>query len=138
MGQEIHEELLFATTLTTSIKCKSIFNVLRLFHEKSDPFIKYHIMSADGVPVTFGRGFISHLKQNVPGVFAIHCVIHRQHLVTKKLIASISSIRPKRSSKTWSNALNSTLFAQLCEKMTTTFIDYSFTLKYTGCQKAFV
>ena len=29
MDQEIHEELLFARTLTTDTKCKSIFNVLR-------------------------------------------------------------------------------------------------------------
>ncbi|KAK4883805.1 hypothetical protein RN001_000076 [Aquatica leii] len=31
------------------------------------------------------RGFISYLKQNVSRVLAIHCVIHRQHLVAKNL-----------------------------------------------------
>ncbi|KAK4880505.1 hypothetical protein RN001_008651 [Aquatica leii] len=31
------------------------------------------------------RGFISYLKQNVLGVLAIHCIIHRQHLVAKSL-----------------------------------------------------
>ncbi|KAK4875028.1 hypothetical protein RN001_011450 [Aquatica leii] len=31
------------------------------------------------------RRFISYLKQNVSGVLAIDCVIHRQHLVAKNL-----------------------------------------------------
>ncbi|KAF2880241.1 hypothetical protein ILUMI_25935 [Ignelater luminosus] len=35
------------------------------------------------------REFISHLKQNVPGVLAIHCVIHRQHLVAGRLPESL-------------------------------------------------
>ncbi|CAH1954649.1 unnamed protein product [Acanthoscelides obtectus] len=65
------------------------------------------------------RGFISYLKQNVSGVLAIHCVIHRQHLVAKNfsvrlheslhlVIDAVNRIR--------SNALNTRLFAQLCEE----------------------
>lgn len=65
------------------------------------------------------RGFISYLKQNVSGVLAIHCVIHRQHLVAKNLsvrlheslhlvIDAVNRIR--------SNALNTRLFAQLCDE----------------------
>ena len=58
------------------------------------------------------RGFVSHLKQNVPGVFAIHCVIHRQHLVATnlRLHQSLQSVLNAV------NTLNSTLFAQLCEE----------------------
>lgn len=31
------------------------------------------------------KGFIAYLKNKVPGVFFVHCVIHRQHLVAKNL-----------------------------------------------------
>jgi hypothetical protein len=88
INQEIHEELLFARTLTTDTKGESIFNVLRdYFMEKAIPLSNIMPAAADGAPAMFGRyrGFISHLKQNVPGVIAIHCVIHRQHLVAKNL-----------------------------------------------------
>ncbi|CAH1975478.1 unnamed protein product [Acanthoscelides obtectus] len=101
MNQETYEGLLFARTLITDTKGESIFHVLK------DYFMA-------------GRycGFISYLKQNVSGVLAIHCVIHRQHLVAKNLsdrlheslhlfIDAVNRIR--------SNALNTQLFAQLCE-----------------------
>lgn len=43
--------------------------------------------ATDGAPSMIGRyrGFIAHLKNEVPHVIAIHCVIHRQHLVAKNL-----------------------------------------------------
>ncbi|CAH1973657.1 unnamed protein product [Acanthoscelides obtectus] len=43
-------------------------------------------VATDGPPAMVARyrGFISYLKQNVSGVLAIHCVIHR-HLVAKNL-----------------------------------------------------
>ncbi|CAG9792085.1 unnamed protein product [Diatraea saccharalis] len=67
IDEEIHEELLFAKTL---------FKLLRDFiQEKSIPFTM----------VGRYRGFISHLKRIISGVTAIHCVIHRQHLVAKNL-----------------------------------------------------
>ncbi|GBP82760.1 Protein ZBED8 [Eumeta japonica] len=44
-------------------------------------------MATDGAPAMVGRyrGFISHLKRIIPGLTAIHCIIHRQHLVAKHL-----------------------------------------------------
>jgi hypothetical protein len=88
MDQEIHEELLFARTLTTDTKGKSIFHVLKdYFMEKAIPLSNIISLTTDGAPAMVGRyrGFISYLKQNVPGVLAIHCVIHRQHLVAQNL-----------------------------------------------------
>ena len=126
MDQEIHEELLFARTLTTDTKGESIFNVLKdYFIEKAIPLSNTIAAAAaaeaDGAPAMFGRyrGFISHLKQNVPGVFGIHCVIHRQHLVAKNLIARLHQSLQfviNAVNKIRSNALNSRLFAQLCEE----------------------
>ncbi|GFY21936.1 SCAN domain-containing protein 3 [Trichonephila clavipes] len=63
------------------------------------------------------RGFIGHLKQNVPGVVAIHCVIHRQDLVAKNLNGSLhESLQFVINTINRSNALNTRLFAQLCEE----------------------
>lgn len=121
MDQEIHEELLFARTLTYT-KGESIFNVLRdYFMEKAIPLSNIISAAADGAPAMFGRyrGFISQLKQMVPGVFAIHCVIHRQHLVAKNLSGRLHQSLQfviNAVNKIRSNALNSRLFAQLCEE----------------------
>lgn len=122
MNQEIYEELLFARTLITDTKGESIFHVLKdYFIEKAIPLSNIISVATDGAPAMVGRyrGFISYLKQNVSGVLAIHCVIHRQHLVAKNLsvrlheslhlvIDAVNRIR--------SNALNTRLFAQLCEE----------------------
>lgn len=122
MDQEIHEELLFAKTLTTYTKGESIFNVLKdYFTEKAIPFTNIISAATDVASAMVGRyrGFLSQLKQYVPELFAIHCVIHRQHLVAKNIstrlhqslkfiISAVNKIR--------NNALNSRLFAQLCEE----------------------
>ncbi|XP_047124190.1 protein FAM200C-like [Hydra vulgaris] len=97
MNQEIHEELLFVRKLTTDTKGESIFNVLKdNFIVKAIPLPNIISIATDGTPAMAGRyrRFISYLKQNVPGVLPIHCIIYRQHLVAKSLsyIASISSI----------------------------------------------
>lgn len=92
MDLQIHEELLFARTLTTDTKGESIFNVLKdYFTEKAIPLTNIISAATDGAPAMVGgyRGFLSHLKQYVPGLFAIHCVIYRQHLVAKNLSARL-------------------------------------------------
>lgn len=88
MDEEIHKELLFAKTLETNTKGESIFKVLSdFFHEKSITFTNIVSVATDGAPAMVGRyrGFINHLKRMIPGVTAIHCVTHRQHLVAKNL-----------------------------------------------------
>ncbi|XP_042208421.1 protein FAM200A-like [Homarus americanus] len=47
------------------------------------------------------RGFIAHLKNEAPDIFAIHCVVHRQHLVAKHL-----SDRLHKSLQVVTNAVN--------------------------------
>ncbi len=41
----------------------------------------------DGAPAMIGKykRFLVYLKEHVPGIFTIHCVIHRQDLVSKIL-----------------------------------------------------
>lgn len=92
MDQDIHEELLFARTLTTNTKGKTIFNVLKDdFTEKAITSTNIILAATDGVPAMVGRyrGFISHLKQYITGLFSIHCIIYRQHLVAKNLSARL-------------------------------------------------
>ncbi|XP_026317857.1 SCAN domain-containing protein 3-like [Hyposmocoma kahamanoa] len=122
MEEEIHEELLFARTLETDTKGESIFNVLsNFFTEKSIPFTNIISVAIDGAPAMVGRyrGFISHLKRIIPGLTAIHCVIHRQHLVAKHLSDRLNRSLHfviKAVNKIRSNALNTRLFAQLCDE----------------------
>ncbi|CAH2012114.1 unnamed protein product [Acanthoscelides obtectus] len=102
MNQEIYEELLFARTLITDTEGESIVHVLKdYFIEKAIPLSNIISVATDGAPAMVGRyrGFISYLKQNVSGV------LHESlHLV----IDAVNRIR--------SNALNTRLFAQLCEE----------------------
>jgi hypothetical protein len=124
--EKICQELLFAKNLTTDTKGESIFSIMNKFG---------NILSAatDSAPAMTGRhkGFIAHLKQAVPNVFAVHCVIHRQHLVAKNLnerlhtslhyvIRAVNKIR--------SNSLHDRLFSQLCSENDE---DYTRLLLYT-------
>ncbi|XP_060878789.1 protein FAM200C-like [Metopolophium dirhodum] len=65
------------------------------------------------------RGFIAHLKNAVPGILTVHCVIHRQHLVANNLsneffdtmwfvINAVNKIKAK--------SLNNRLFRELCHE----------------------
>ncbi|KAK4876588.1 hypothetical protein RN001_009094, partial [Aquatica leii] len=84
----IYEELVFVRTLTTDTKGESIFHVLKDYYiQKAIPLSNIISVATDGAPAMVGRyrGFISYLKQNLSGVLAKHCVIHRQHLVAKNL-----------------------------------------------------
>lgn len=116
------QELLFATYLETDTRGESIFEAVEHFlTDKAIPWKNIVSVATDGAPSMVGRhrGFIAHLKRQLPDVLVIHCVIHRQHLVAKMLsprlhkslqyvINAINKIR--------SNSLNSRLFAQLCEE----------------------
>ncbi|GBP03109.1 SCAN domain-containing protein 3 [Eumeta japonica] len=78
-------------------------------------------VATDGAPamVERYRGFVSHLKRIIPGLTAIHCVIHRQHLVVKHLSDRLNQSLHfviKAVNKIRRNALNTCLFAQLCDE----------------------
>ena len=82
------EEILFARSLTTDTRGEKIFNdVAAYLKENTVPFTNISACATDGAPSMKGRykGFIAYLKKAIPGVFFIHCVIHRQYLVAKKL-----------------------------------------------------
>ncbi|GBP39620.1 SCAN domain-containing protein 3 [Eumeta japonica] len=101
----------------------AVEEVLKTVLHKSpfDVLKRIPLVATDGVPAMVGRyrGFISHLKRIIPGLTAIHCVIHRQHLVAKHLSERLNQSLHfviKAVNKMRSNALNTRLFAQLCDE----------------------
>jgi zinc finger BED domain-containing protein 5/7/8/9 len=76
-------------------------------------------IAMDGASAMTGRhkDFIAYLKNKVPGVLAVHCVIHRQHLVAKNLSERLHTSLQyviEAVNKIRSNSLNTRLFSQLC------------------------
>ena len=63
------------------------------------------------------KRFLSYFKKAIPGVFAIHCLIHRQHLVFKNLsylFHKSLSIVVKSVNKIKNQPLNCRMLHQLC------------------------
>jgi len=119
-NKKICQELLFARNVETNTKGETIFNTLEdIFDEKKIPLKNIMSVATDGAPAMTGRhnGFIAYLKNRVPSVLAVHCVIHRQHLVARnlseRLHASLQYVI-RTVNKIRSNLLNDRLFSQLC------------------------
>ena len=53
--------------------------------EKDIPLGNVIAVATDGATAMTGRyqGFTAFMKNAVPGIFTIHCVVHRQHLIAK-------------------------------------------------------
>ncbi|XP_072389268.1 zinc finger MYM-type protein 6-like [Diabrotica undecimpunctata] len=85
---EMAEEILFVRSLITDTKRSSTFEVIkRFFEEKEISVLNMIACATDGTAAMTGRhmGFIAHLKQAVPGILCVHCIIHREHLAVKNL-----------------------------------------------------
>ena len=72
----------------TDTKGESIFKVVfNFFQENEIPLGNIIACATEGSPAMVGRhrGFIAYLKNYVTEIFAVHCVVHREHLVAKQL-----------------------------------------------------
>ena len=112
-GGSLYQELLFARLLETDTKGESVYRAVEdYFQKKSIPLTNIISCATDGAPSMVGRHreFLSYLKNSVPNVLTVHCVIHRQHLVAKnlseKLQESLSGVITAVN-KIKANALNS-------------------------------
>lgn len=120
-SNEMQEEMLFTLSLTTDTTGLSIFTAVKTYFENHKiPFSNIVACATDGAPSMVGRyrGFIAYLKEEVPHVLCVHCVIHRQHLVGKHLSTSLNSslnIIIRAINKIKSNAKNDRMFRQLCQ-----------------------
>ena len=110
------EELLFAKTVLTNKTGEAIFRVVEtFFNEHEIPLTNILTCETDGEPTMVGchKGFLSFLKRAVPDVIAIHCIIHRQHLVAKNISEELHVILKnviKPVNKIKANALNDRIF----------------------------
>ena len=85
---EVCEEMLFAKLLETDTTGLSIFEATKFwFDENQIPFGNVVSWATDGAPFMFGKqnGFIPHIKELCPSILAVHCVVHRHHIVAKKI-----------------------------------------------------
>lgn len=73
---------IITNNLQTDPKVESIFHALKeFFKEKEISLNNILSVAADGAPATIGR----YRGETVQNAFAVHFVIHRQHLVAKNL-----------------------------------------------------
>ena len=121
-NDEIREELLFSEFLTADTKASTIFKTVeKVFKDKQIPMSNVIACATDGAPAMIGRhrGFIQHMKTASPGILAIHCIIHRQHLVAKHLSAELHEslqVFIKAVNKIKTSPSNDRLFRKLCQE----------------------
>ena len=117
--ENVHQELLFSAKMDIDTKGQSIFQKVEdFFRAKNIPLTSILTCATDGAPSMVGRyrGFTSLLKSAAPNVISIHCVIHRQHLVAKRLSGQLhASLKTVVAAvnKIKSRSLNSRLFRRL-------------------------
>ncbi|KFM56859.1 SCAN domain-containing protein 3, partial [Stegodyphus mimosarum] len=118
--EKICQELLFAKNLETDAKGETIFKTMEKFcDEKGIPLKNIISAATDGAPAMTGsqKSFMSYLINKIPDVIAVHCVIHRQHLVagnlSERLFQSLQHVI-RAVNKIRNNSLNDRLFNQLC------------------------
>ena len=120
--EKLHEELLFACSLLIDSKGKSVFETLKSFMVKKEvPLTNIIACTTDGAPAMYGQyqGFIPHLKREMPAIFTIHCVFHRQHLIAKSMSTQLNATLQlviKAVNKFKENLHKDRLFRQLCQK----------------------
>ena len=86
------EEMLFAKLLETDTTGLSIFETAKSwFDENQIRFGNLVSCATDGAASTLGKqnGFIAHIKELCPSILAVHCVVHRHHLVANKISSDL-------------------------------------------------
>ena len=117
----MREEMLFTKELVTDTKGSSIFQVLQAYlQEKDIPMNMMIACATDGAPSMVGkyRGFLAHVKQIVPDILTIHCVLHRQNLVAKSLSERLHNslqVVIKVVNKIKAHSLNDRIFREICK-----------------------
>uniref|UniRef100_A0A5S6QJE1 DUF4371 domain-containing protein n=1 Tax=Trichuris muris TaxID=70415 RepID=A0A5S6QJE1_TRIMR len=120
--EHLMQELLFAKELKIDAKGHSIFRIVdEYFKEKKIPTKNILAVATDGASSMVGchRGFVAYLKEMVPEVLEIHCVVHRQHLVAKYLSRRLNESLQcviTAFSRIKSNSLKDGLFQRFCEE----------------------
>uniref|UniRef100_A0A5S6QY11 DUF4371 domain-containing protein n=1 Tax=Trichuris muris TaxID=70415 RepID=A0A5S6QY11_TRIMR len=115
------QDLLFARELEIDTKGESVFFVLKNFlAEKEIPLINVISVATDGTLSLLEnqREFLAYLKQAVPTVMTVRCVMHRQNLVAKHLSSRLHcslQYAVAAINKLKNRSLNVRLFRKLCD-----------------------
>ena len=91
-GCKLCKEMLFAKLLESDTTGLSIFEAIKpWFDENQIPFGNLVFCATDGAPSMLGKqnAFIAHIKELCPSILAVHCVVHRHHLVAKKISSDL-------------------------------------------------
>ena len=78
-NMQAQEEMLFAISLPADTRATTVFNAVeRFYEEKEIPMQNILQCATDGAAAMVGkhRGFIALMKKKIPGLVAVHCVIH--------------------------------------------------------------
>lgn len=119
-GRDVAEDMLFIKYLSADTRGETIFNALNEYlQDKSIPLGNIIACATDGAPSMVGRyrGFATFLKERVPQVLTVHCVLHRHNLASKAISPSLHqslNTAIKAINKIKAHALNDRLFRQLC------------------------
>ncbi|XP_038669045.1 SCAN domain-containing protein 3-like [Scyliorhinus canicula] len=117
---EFAEEMLFCKSLETTTIATDIYNKLKHYLDVNNiPMENITSCAADGAPVMMGKknGCLKLMKDENPEMLLVHCVIHRENLVSKNIspvlnevlksvIKSINAIKANAKCE---------LFKQFCE-----------------------
>ena len=85
---EFAEEMLFCKSLETTTTSTDIYNRLESYFDvKNIPMDDITSCAADGAPVMMGKknGCLKLMKDENPEMLLVHCVIHRENLVSKTI-----------------------------------------------------
>lgn len=113
-SKEIVEKFLFATyyLITDTKRTVGFSNGGRICYRKIYSLNKIIACATDNGYSITGRhiGFIAHLKNAIPGVIAVHCVIHHQHLAAQNPSIRLIDIK---SLQIKTRSFNDRLFREL-------------------------
>ncbi|XP_077093644.1 protein FAM200C-like [Siphateles boraxobius] len=118
--RDVAEDVLFAKYLSTDTRGETIFRALSDYLlENCIPIANILACATDGAPAMVGRyrGFATLLKERVPQVLTVHCMLHRHNLAAKNLSPSLHqslNIAARAINKIKAHALNDRIFRQLC------------------------
>jgi hypothetical protein len=121
---DLKEEYFFSTSLPTNTTSSEIFKAVHDYIVgKCQIEFKYCVgVCTDGAAAMTGRrsGVVTKIKELAPECKLTHCVIHRESLATKQMSTELNNVLSevvKIVNHVKANALNSRLFAALCDGM---------------------
>ena len=91
--KKICKDMSFCHSLETFCQGENIFsNLTDYLNLKGIPIRNMISCASDGAPNVIGRykKLVARIKEEASNLFAIHCIIHKQHLCVKTLIERLS------------------------------------------------